>query len=1280
MKSVSAWHPGVQTAVNREQRDHIRRTVLLCRRTLEQEFDELLRQHGLMPDRRLPRDLLPAERQNPRAQLDEAIEREGESYPEARRRWLRHAAFTFLNRLLALRLAEAHGLIPETVVTRPQYGNRSLRERDLADHDPILGANPDRLWRRAWEDALAELDIPLLTPRKEDPYSILTPRLTAYRKVRQAIGAVPEEVCKEFEVLGWAYQYFNDEERAAIGPDRRRNPNPDDIPVINQFYTVGWIVQFLVQNTLGRLWLEAHPGSSLAKKLDYLVPLAGNPSRDKQVLRVEEVKVLDPACGSGHFLLYAFDLLFEMWREAHPEIPAWDIPARILEGNLYGVDIDLRACQIAALALYLKARATFERHKAPGARFRPTRLNIVCADTRFTDGGRRGEFLSLFEGGVRRVVKEILDATEHGFQIGSLLRVRQPIEDALKECALRPPGAPPAQLRFFDPGAPVQEHLALRLPKQHTLDEVIKQIREYVGRAAERSDMGSMFFGMDAERAVHLVDVLTEHYDVVVMNPPYGRMPPRCKEHARRYFPRTHRDYYAAFTEQAVDLAKPGGYVGALTGRTFMFLRSYQQLREEILRDAALPELVLDLGFDVLDGATARWAAFTLRRRRPEDGTEWQKHPVTFFRLTPREWKWDQKRVKYEEALAQVRSRATSSNVVYTVTLGELAELPGTAYAYWAPPALREAFQKYPPLDRDLAGRLDQPKIADLRVGLSTSDDLRFIRYWWEVPVEQIATSREETLQGKKWVPFAKGGRPFYHDIITVVNWENDGEEIKRFRREDGRLLSCPRNEAYYFRAGLAWARIASSVMLDAWLLQDAIFSVSALAGFVQSGDEGSILAYLNSGVAAFLLHLIQPLMHDRSIGYVSRLPIPSRVQFNHLLSELAREAHGLLRAWSFGNETSPRFVVPWVLQVWRSPGSTHPATPDLPPGQRPALYPPERNSGLERDFWSLKSLASRVVRQETLLRRRVDDIQEQIDAEVCRIYGLTNDDMKLVREELASEDESLALELETGEDPGGSTGEPQVGLLTLDEHVRRMLHYFAHRAIAEDPDGIVPLSDMYLADGQAEPGLLSRVRKLLAEEFGPENLESVEDEAAEMIGKPLAAWLSEDFFGYHVGLYRLRPILWQVSSENFARTRGRAPAFACFVYWHKLDKDTMYKVQQLYLRPILSAAQREAERLQTELSRAGAADRRARRRLEGEYQEQRDRLEELVAFDRALTRLLSPWEPVRVQSRSAWVREKVNEIVTSGYRPVRDYGVRVNIEPLKMVGIVPREADRVRG
>ncbi|RKY59331.1 MAG: hypothetical protein DRP94_03920 [Candidatus Latescibacterota bacterium] len=650
--------------MDREERARIRQMVLNCRRILETELNELLRLHGLLPDREVP---APPERREVQVRLKEAFKREAEGYGEARRRFIRNSAFTLLNRLLCLRMAEEGRLIAETVRPRPEYGGRSLRERDLADRNPQLGAQPEALSHEALRKAFSEMQehIPLLF-RPDDPYCLLLPRLPAYRKVREEFAQLPAHLWREFETLGWAYQFFTSEERREIRRRLRRNPKPDDIPTLNQFYTVGWIVKALVQNTLGKLWLEAHPNSPLRERLDYLVPCENYFRPPEHSFSVSELKVLDPACGSGHFLLYAFDLLLEMWQEERPDLPPWQIPALILEHNLFGVDIDLRACQIAAIALYLKARTAFERLKGtdPNARFQPTHINIVCADIRFTDENRRSEFLGKFAYDLKlqAIVLKTLQECEHAFEIGSLLRIRQPFEKLFagrtvhaeefrrKQQQLSLFLVREEQLSFGDQLLPV--------PKPLTIAEIVDAIRDFVRRSAQAQDMGSQLFGMDAERAVQLVDVLTEQYNVVLMNPPYGAMPPKCKEYARRYYPRTHNDYYAAFIEQAVNLAKPGGYVGALTGRTFLFLKSFQKLREEILRAEALPEVVWDLGFNVLDEATARYAAFTLRKRWDGDGVDWKNHPVRFFRLT--DWDWDEKRVRFEETLSHMRTPTSS--------------------------------------------------------------------------------------------------------------------------------------------------------------------------------------------------------------------------------------------------------------------------------------------------------------------------------------------------------------------------------------------------------------------------------------------------------------------------------------------------------------------------------------------------------------------------------------------------------------------------------------------
>jgi len=644
-------------ALSREQRAQIRQAVLRCREILRDAFDQLLTYYGILPDRIVS---VPQDRQEVQRRLQEAISREAADFREARERYLKHAVFTFLNRLLALRVAEANGLIVETVATRPEYGNRSRRERDLADAYPDLATQPEKLAQEALRLAFSEMREKMnehLLFRDDSPYAILMPRLPAYRQIREVLMNLPEEIWHEFELLGWAYQFFNSEEREQIRRRLRRNPKPDDIPPLNQFHTVGWIVKALVQNTLGRLWLETRPNSPLREKLDYLVPIQNEFRPPARSLSVQEIKVLDPACGSGHFLLGAFDLLLEMWRKERPDLPEWRIPALILEHNLYGVDIDLRACQIAAIALWLKARTTFERLKGndPNAKFEPKRINIVCADIRFVDSNRKTQFLQQFahDPVLLSIVKQTLQACENAFEIGSLLRISQPFEQLFRQRIKRADELKrkQEQLRLFvlrDEQISLGD-VPIPVPKELTVAEIVDRIKEFVRKASEAQDMGSLLFGMDAEYAVQLVDILTEKYDVVLMNPPYGAMPPRCKQYARQHYPRTHNDYYSAFIEQAVNLCKEGGYVGALTGRTFLFLKSFQKLREEILRSDALPEIVWDLGFNVLDEATARYAAFTLRKRHHDDGVDWKKHPVTFFRLT--DWDWDEKRVAFEEAL-----------------------------------------------------------------------------------------------------------------------------------------------------------------------------------------------------------------------------------------------------------------------------------------------------------------------------------------------------------------------------------------------------------------------------------------------------------------------------------------------------------------------------------------------------------------------------------------------------------------------------------------------------
>ncbi len=641
------------------------------------------------------------------------------------------------------------------------------------------------------------------------------------------------------------------------------------------------------------------------------------------------------------------------------------------------------------------------------------------------------------------------------------------------------------------------------------------------------------------------------------------------------------------------------------------------------------------------------------------------------------------------------------NRIVFTATLGELAEVPGSPFAYWAPRSLRELFRKYPPLDRDVAGMPEKEKIADVKQGLATADDLRFTCYWWEVPVEEIATSREETRQGKKWVPFAKGGRPFYHDIALVVNWGNDGEELRGFSK------AVIRNESFYFRPGLAWADIVSAPRLDMRVLPTgSIFAVGAHTLFVDDLFEyqWALVGWANSSAVWAIFHLMEPTAHHKHIGYVSKLPVSVRGLRSGPLSDLAREAHDLLREWTTGDEAGTGFVAPWIVQVVRlqrayleaelRPITGHPLARDFSwsdwPSARAIREELAKGSGHPV---SLNELAAACVRWQEAVQARLAEIQRAIDDEVYRLYGISDEERALIEAELARREETEPEEEESEEGAEGSEAEAEEagapeGILPAEEHIRRLVHYLAHQAIREDPDGIVPLHDCYpIGATEVERGLPYRVREKLKELFGSDALPQVEREIREALGRPLDEWLATEFFGYHVGLYRLRPVVWQVvppagpQRTRRASRQGGEVAFSVFVYWHRLDADTLRKIRFVYLQSALEAASREVQAAERRWAEAQATHAPGRTLEEAgrTMEAARARYEALRALADRLDGLLTP-HTLEVQSRSDWVKEKVREIVREGYRPVRDYGVRVNIEPLKQAGILPRDAQRVRG
>jgi hypothetical protein len=1271
--------------VDREARSRLRKVVTQARHLLEEDIRTQLKRLGIeevgetIPAGRLTH--LRREDKELRDKILLAIQKEqvrNVKRSEAYDRYVRHVDFTYLNRLAALRAMEVRGLITETLIKRDQYAGMSRREYELSEREGL--SDLTEITKRSLLEAFDEVsqEIKVLFD-VNDEYSLLFPSPRSLDRLMSLLGEeVPEEDWREEDIIGWIYQYYNSEARSEFRK-KRRKPRPDDIPVINQFYTPRWLVRALVDNTLGRLWLEMKgripetgkarapseerlrnpQGETVDEYCSYLVPLRQDPlPREKK--RVREIKVLDPACGSGHFLVHAFNVLYRMYLEDEPDTPREEIPRLILENNLFGIDIDLRSVQLAALSLFLKAKE-YDRD------VRIRKMNLVCADVRITDGDLQKKFISRLEHDMdlQRIFAKLFNEFEYTYDIGSLLKVRAPFERLLEE---RRKGV---QTRFrpriigqssLSKKGSVGGQSALLIEEREkgvlvkpavTLEEMLDALLEFEREGMEKKDMGTMLFAAEAEKSVGLLSLLSQKYDVVVMNPPYGKMPQTTKNYLREHYPVTYSDYYTAFVEQTTDLCGINGCIGALTGRTFMFLKSHQKLREEILRYDALPEVFLDLGFNVLDEAVARYAAFTLRKRQGKNEKSWKHHPVIFFKLT--DYDWDEKKVKFEESIREIkRESRTIENSIYIVELGELADVPGSPYSYWAPKLLRDLFKKYPPLDRDVAKHMNKPKIADVNKGMDTGDDKRFTRFWWEVGINNIASSSIETKY-KKWVPFAKGGGSFYFDVVFVIDWFRNGKELKEYEKAN------IRNEEFFFREGLIWVNKMSwgaATELEPLKISKLPKNIIFASGYnaIFADNLWPLLGWGRSTLCMILITILDPNIQNVNVGVVARLPINLEIINDQSLGLLAKEACWLLREWDTGNETSTQFVLPWPLQVWKGfdpswkPITQHPLVEDFAWSGFLAAKKIREEGKKWNEGPSVLSLANKCLDREKQLRERMQQIQREINERVYTIYGIDADELPL----------------------RWYNEKAVVGKLnSTEEHVKRLVSYYIKKAIESDEDGIVLLEE-----------LVQSIRKYIEEDFGKNEKEKVDLEISQVLGKDLAQWLGDDYFSFHVGLYGRRPIIWHITSASFSPRRGSYGTFNCFVYYHKLSKDIIPKIRarREYLRGVLDGAKWKTERLRRELQNArDSGDKSKERQLQGEYEEALDEFNELQAFDNKLAEVSNPREDrTQLDEDARWLERKIAEVRDDGWNPVIDYGVRVNIEPLKEAGLLHKAVYRV--
>ena len=559
---------------------------------------------------------------------------------------MREQAFTSLNRLIALRMAEERGLIPEAIGS----GLESEGFEVFLQTSPP-GAMDRYAWYREYLFLLFDelsVELPSLFDRFRGEGLVFPRQDTLLALIAAMNDPAMRDSWALDETIGWVYQYFNDPRERKKMREKTAPTDSYELAVRNQFFTPRYVVRFLVDNSLGRLWCEMVRDRDALDGVCAMTAL----TRSDELTRVaakdpREITVIDPACGSMHFGLYTFDVLaavyesawkraneveaFAPLRDAYPDMDTLqrEIPRLVCERNIFGVDIDGRAVQIAGITLWLRAHRWWHEHGLRAAdRPRISRFNLATAQPMPGEKEYYTEFLaSLGDAALRKITESVWNEMKIAGELGSLLRIERGIERevaALRAASERYRTAEAGQSWF------VAEEQSDHVARRYGVDlSTVKaeddwaEMHERVYAALEqyalsyRNKSGGYqrsLFADDTHAGFACIDILRRRYDVVLMNPPFGASATRAKGYIAKEYPRTKNDLYAAFVESFLDRLAPGGYLGAITSRTGFFLSTYTKWREEILLQEAEPIVMADLGFGVLD-AMVETAAYVLRSR-----------------------------------------------------------------------------------------------------------------------------------------------------------------------------------------------------------------------------------------------------------------------------------------------------------------------------------------------------------------------------------------------------------------------------------------------------------------------------------------------------------------------------------------------------------------------------------------------------------------------------------------------------------------------------------------
>ncbi len=1205
--------------------------VEAIRQLIDTSFRNRLGRMGITASRLQPVETIPKEYQEDRHRIEGILEvfiAETGSMTNAFEKLVEEFTFTLFNRLAALKVMEAHTLHPEIVTRRSQHGDRSFAHFLWLEQNPA-GRNEEQeglLHFMEYQlDALA-IDIPLFS--LHHPYHLL-PTGIELNGIIQAFNQVENdeqvdsEIWKSDDVLGWLYESYNNYKKNAHKESGAKTEF-SKVSIQSQVYTPRWVVKFLVDNSLGKLYLEMFPDSTI--KENYKIANAPNiQTRDRKPLT--EIRIIDPATGSGNFLLYGFDLFYALYIDQIENYGAnyeeSEIPELIIRHNLHGVDLDDRAVQLAQLGLYIKAKR----------RRRSTKIehfNIVSSDFFLPD---YQAVKHLFENGeklspeLEKIVIDLWADLQQAHRYGSLIRLEEKFSKRLNELVQE----------FWGARSSLFEEQTLANYEQFR-ENFFTNLQKAV--AYNTKKQGLTFVNTKTSDAITFLQLLTQKYDIAVANPPYtdsSDFGPDLKKFVDANYKHPYKfnsNLYATFIKRCCELTDEKAYVALIHPHTFMFIKTFEDVRKYMLKHTHV-ELLVDYGLDrvnlfgtgiLLD---ATWYVLS-KNKKDQEG-------IYFNIKANQQEKYKQASLEqaFQDALSDCRNER-----VYKISQAKLKIIESWPIIYWISDGFREKFK--------------EKTIAELfnpAQGAATTNNNQFLRFWWEV--DKITISKDYSVDNKRWVYYSKGGpfKKWYGNMWVVVNWGQNGQELINA----GAVL---RNSNFYLQEGITYSASGSKGASYRYLPTNCIFDTGGSCIFLKKKfrNLNYLIAFLNSPLSRYIIDCLNPTVNTQ-VGDLQRVPvvIPSK-KYEECISALASqniEINKMLNSF----------------QVFETNFEQNPLTAFSEPALRDRLlsYLNYENSQLtfvllneaiiNQLIFEVYALSNEdreqvetkmgkpvgelpvlaVAREKYLSTITIEDetiiefiqnltasaFEEQrvqaIEAEFATLYQSNN-----VLEEFCIRHQLNPINVwywfcESKVLPQGRATE--IALEFLADTCRTVL--------MKGDDGIIPLAGL-----PSEPRLLDRIEQHCYNQ-GFTSAQFIQLDG--LLGRPMNEYLEHFFFknfSDHLNLFMYlpkTPFIWHLSS-------GTQQGFEAYIIIYKWNRDSLYKLKTKYLgKRVESLEYRQIQLADTNTAQA-----------QNEKESIRLQLLEIAEFTR-----------------------KIDELIAEGYDPKLDDGVGKNIAPLQKKGML---------